>query len=77
VLESVNKTIADMSLENFVTAACCVIDPTTGRAELSLAGHATPLYDASHCSAMACVVRVRLMGLEPMAYGLKVRCSTD
>jgi phosphoserine phosphatase RsbU/P len=44
VLGSVNKAIAQMSLDNFVTAACCVIDPTTGQAELSLAGHDAPLW---------------------------------
>ena len=44
VLASINKTLAEMSLEHFVTAACCVIDPQRRQAALSLAGHAPPLW---------------------------------
>ena len=44
VLASINKTLAEMSLEHFVTAACCVIDPQGRQAALSLAGHAPPLW---------------------------------
>jgi len=44
VLASVNKMLARLVSDSFVTAACCLLDPGRLRAELALAGHAGPLW---------------------------------
>lgn len=44
VLTRVNEVLADLGVETFITAACCVVDSTGLHAELSLAGHAGPLW---------------------------------
>ena len=44
VLTKVNEILVRMCVESYVTAVCCVIDPTELHAELSLAGHAGPLW---------------------------------
>ena len=44
VLTSVNEILVRMCVGSFVTAVCCVIDSTDLQAELSLAGHAGPLW---------------------------------
>ena len=44
VLTAVNKVLLHLYVESFVTAACCVVDSTGLHAELSLAGHAGPLW---------------------------------
>jgi len=53
VLAAINQTLAEMSLEYFVTAACCVIDPHGRQAGLSLAGHAPPLWFQAEGHAVA------------------------
>jgi serine phosphatase RsbU (regulator of sigma subunit) len=40
----VNEVLVRLCVESFVTAACCVVDSTGLHAELSLAGHAGPLW---------------------------------
>jgi serine phosphatase RsbU (regulator of sigma subunit) len=44
VLTQVNKVLVHLCVESLVTAACCVVDSTGLHAELSLAGHAGPLW---------------------------------
>ena len=44
VLAGVNKVIARLFGDRFVTAACCLVDSSGPRAELGLAGHAAPLW---------------------------------
>lgn len=44
VLASVNKVIARLFDDRFVTAACCYVDSSGPHAELGLAGHAAPLW---------------------------------
>jgi serine phosphatase RsbU (regulator of sigma subunit) len=44
VLEHINMVISRLNIDQFVTAACCLIDPRTGRTELALAGHPWPLW---------------------------------
>ena len=44
VLTRVNEVLVHLCVESFVTAACCVVDSTGLHAELSLAGHAGPLW---------------------------------
>jgi serine phosphatase RsbU (regulator of sigma subunit) len=44
VLTRVNEVLIRMCVGSFVTAVCCVIDSTGLHAELSLAGHAGPLW---------------------------------
>ena len=44
VLAGVNKAIARLFSDHFVTAACCLVDPGAAHAELALAGHAGPLW---------------------------------
>lgn len=44
VLAAVNKVLARLFEDRFVTAACCLIDSRSRRAELSLAGHMPPLW---------------------------------
>jgi serine phosphatase RsbU (regulator of sigma subunit) len=43
VLASVNEFLVHLCVESFVTAACCVVDPTGLQAAVSLAGHAGPV----------------------------------
>jgi len=43
VLTRINKVIARLLGDRFVTAACCLIDAAGPAAELALAGHAAPL----------------------------------
>lgn len=44
VLARVNKAIARLLSDHFVTAVCCLVDPGRARAEFALAGHACPLW---------------------------------
>ena len=44
VLARVNEVLVRMRVESYVTAVCCAIDSTDLHAELSLAGHAGPLW---------------------------------
>lgn len=44
VLTRVNEVLVQLRVESLVTAACCVVDPTRLHAEVSLAGHAGPLW---------------------------------
>ena len=44
VLASVNNVVARLFSDRFVTAACCLVDPTGRDAEIALAGHAGPLW---------------------------------
>jgi len=44
VLTKVNEVLVHLGVESFITAACCVVDSTGLYAELSLAGHAGPLW---------------------------------
>jgi len=44
VLTRVNEVLVRMRVGSFVTAVCCVIDSTDLQTELSLAGHAGPLW---------------------------------
>jgi serine phosphatase RsbU (regulator of sigma subunit) len=44
VLTRVNKVLVRLRVQSLVTAACCVVDSTGLHAELSLAGHAGPLW---------------------------------
>ncbi len=44
VLAHVNKVVARLFSEHFVTAACCLVDPEGLSAEFSLAGHMGPLW---------------------------------
>lgn len=44
VLARVNEVLVHLGVESLVTAACCVVDPKALHAELSLAGHAGPLW---------------------------------
>ena len=44
VLTRVNEVLVHLGVGSLVTAACCVVDPTGLHAELSLAGHAGPLW---------------------------------
>ena len=44
VLARANEVLVRMRVESYVTAVCCVIDSTELHAELSLAGHAGPLW---------------------------------
>ena len=51
VLARVNEVLTRLRVESFVTAVCCVIDSSRLYAELSIAGHAGPLWfraDAAH-----------------------------
>lgn len=43
VLARVNEFLVHLCVESFVTAACCVVDPTEFHADVSLAGHPGPL----------------------------------
>ena len=44
VLARVNEVLVHLCVKSLVTAACCVVDSTGLHAELSLAGHAGPLW---------------------------------
>jgi serine phosphatase RsbU (regulator of sigma subunit) len=44
VLTRVNEVLVHLRVQSLVTAACCVVDSTGLHAELSLAGHAGPLW---------------------------------
>jgi serine phosphatase RsbU (regulator of sigma subunit) len=44
VLANLNQVICGLTIEPFVTAACCVMDPLSGRTELALAGHPLPFH---------------------------------
>lgn len=44
VLANLNKLLVGTFKGEFVTAACCVVDPSTGHAEVALAGHPPPLH---------------------------------
>ena len=44
VLESINRVLAEFFSDYFVTAACCLLAPDHLKGELSLAGHAGPLW---------------------------------
>lgn len=48
VLADINKVVADMfgdhGIPQFVTAACCLVDPEGARAEIAIAGHPKPLW---------------------------------
>jgi sigma-B regulation protein RsbU (phosphoserine phosphatase) len=48
VLAEINKVVADMfgdhGIPQFVTAACCLVDPEGARAEIAIAGHPRPLW---------------------------------
>ena len=44
ILGEINRVLARFFSDYFVTAACCVLDPRSLRAEFSLAGHAGPLW---------------------------------
>ena len=51
VLTRVNEVLVNLRVQSLVTAACCVVDSTALHAELSLAGHAGPLWfraDTAH-----------------------------
>ena len=43
-IDSVNRTLERILNDQFVTAACCVMDTATGHAELVLGGHDKPLW---------------------------------
>jgi sigma-B regulation protein RsbU (phosphoserine phosphatase) len=60
VLESVNDVVARLFSEHFVTAACCLVDSDGLSAEISLAGHAGPLWFRSE---MGSVVQENDAGL--------------
>ena len=53
VLESINDVVREMFrdqvLPQFVTAACCLVDPARATAELALAGHPKPLWFRADC----------------------------
>jgi sigma-B regulation protein RsbU (phosphoserine phosphatase) len=44
ILLRMNRSLVGLFAEHFVTAACCLVDPETGRAEAAAAGHAGPLW---------------------------------
>ncbi len=44
VLTYVNQVISRLNIDQFVTAACCLMDAVTGRAVLALAGHPWPVW---------------------------------
>jgi serine phosphatase RsbU (regulator of sigma subunit) len=44
VLTKANEVLVHLGVESLVTAACCVVDPTGRHADLSLAGHPSPLW---------------------------------
>ena len=44
ILESINQTLAQFLSDNFVTAVCCLLDPSSWEGELAVAGQAGPLW---------------------------------
>jgi serine phosphatase RsbU (regulator of sigma subunit) len=44
VLAHINRTLARFLSDHFVTAACCLLDPSTRRGRFAMAGHAGPLW---------------------------------
>lgn len=64
VLPDVNEVVGEMFynqvLPQFVTAACCLVDPARAKAEITLAGHPSPLWFRA---ALGEVLQVGVAGL--------------